>query len=41
MHMQPVAHSGLYHPDDVRDNCGFGLIAHMQGQTSHELVHTA
>ena len=41
MHMPPVAHSGLYHPDDVRDNCGFGLIAHMQGQTSHELVQTA
>ena len=41
MHMQPVAHSGLYHPDEFRDNCGFGLIAHMQGQASHHLVQTS
>jgi glutamate synthase (NADPH/NADH) large chain len=41
MHMQPVAHSGLYQPDEFRDNCGFGLIAHMQGQASHHLVQTS
>ncbi len=33
--------AGLYHPDDVRDNCGFGLIAHMQGKVSHELLQSA
>ncbi|MBK8325997.1 MAG: glutamate synthase large subunit [Moraxellaceae bacterium] len=41
MHMQPIAHSGLYQPDEFRDNCGFGLIAHMQGQASHHLVQTS
>ncbi|MFZ5757312.1 MAG: glutamate synthase large subunit [Pseudomonadota bacterium] len=35
------APAGLYHPDDVRDNCGFGLIAHMKGTVSHELLQTA
>ncbi|WP_394171612.1 glutamate synthase large subunit [Saccharospirillum alexandrii] len=33
--------TGLYQPDEFRDNCGFGLIAHMQGQASHELLQTA
>lgn len=33
--------TGLYRPEDVRDNCGFGLIAHMQGDASHELLQTA
>ncbi|WP_374964339.1 glutamate synthase large subunit [Spongiibacter tropicus] len=33
--------TGLYRPEDVRDNCGFGLIAHMQGKASHELLATA
>ncbi|MGI9285678.1 MAG: hypothetical protein ACR2P1_09835, partial [Pseudomonadales bacterium] len=33
--------SGLYHPAEFRDNCGFGLIAHMQGKTSHRLLQTA
>ena len=32
---------GLYRPDFERDNCGFGLIAHMDGATSHWLVQTA
>ncbi len=31
----------LYHPSFERDSCGFGLIAHMDGQPSHWLVHTA
>jgi glutamate synthase (NADPH/NADH) large chain len=31
----------LYHPNDSRDNCGFGLIAHTQGEPSHKLVSTA
>ena len=33
--------SGLYRPDFEKDNCGFGLIAHMDGATSHWLVSTA
>jgi glutamate synthase (NADPH/NADH) large chain len=32
---------GLYHPGEFKDNCGFGLIAHMQGEASHELLRTA
>ena len=31
----------LYNPADSRDNCGFGLIAHVEGQASHKLVSTA
>ncbi|WP_423812576.1 hypothetical protein, partial [Pseudomonas viridiflava] len=27
--------AGLYQPDEFKDNCGFGLIAHMQGEPSH------
>ena len=27
---------GLYQNADVRDNCGFGLIAQMKGIASHE-----
>ncbi|MFV8572344.1 glutamate synthase large subunit [Marinobacter sp. SBS5] len=33
--------TGLYHPDEFRDNCGFGLIAHMKGEVSHKLLETA
>jgi glutamate synthase (NADPH/NADH) large chain len=33
--------SGLYHPDEFKDNCGFGLIAHMKGDASHKLLQTA
>ncbi len=32
---------GLYNPADGRDNCGFGLIAHMKGERSHRLLQTA
>ncbi|MGC3872766.1 glutamate synthase large subunit [Halomonas sp. GXIMD04776] len=32
---------GLHQPGEFRDNCGFGLIAHMQGQASHDLLQTA
>ncbi|MCU5781666.1 glutamate synthase subunit alpha [Alcanivorax balearicus MACL04] len=32
---------GLYEPGEFRDNCGFGLIAQMEGQASHELLQTA
>ena len=33
--------AGLYHPETFKDNCGFGLIAHMTGEASHELLQTA
>ncbi|SEI47875.1 glutamate synthase (NADPH/NADH) large chain [Allopseudospirillum japonicum] len=33
--------TGLYHPGEFRDNCGFGLIAHMHGESSHNLLQTA
>jgi glutamate synthase (NADPH) large chain len=33
--------SGLYHPDEFRDNCGFGLVAHIEGQPSHDLLQSA
>ncbi len=32
---------GLHQPGEFRDNCGFGLIAHMEGQASHALLKTA
>ncbi|MDH3325897.1 MAG: glutamate synthase large subunit [Gammaproteobacteria bacterium] len=32
---------GLYRPQFEKDNCGFGLIAHMDGEPSHWLVKTA
>jgi glutamate synthase (NADPH/NADH) large chain len=41
MHEQSATIPGLYHPDEFRDNCGFGLIAHMKGEASHDLVQTA
>ncbi|CAH0527060.1 glutamate synthase large subunit [Vibrio hippocampi] len=31
----------LYDPSLEKDNCGFGLIAHTEGQPSHKLVRTA
>ncbi len=33
--------SGLYRPEFERDNCGFGLIAQMDGKPSHWLLETA
>jgi glutamate synthase (NADPH/NADH) large chain len=33
--------NGLYRPQFERDNCGFGLIAHMDDAPSHWLVKTA
>ncbi|WP_370280529.1 glutamate synthase large subunit [Pontibacterium sp.] len=32
---------GLYRPGEFKDNCGFGLMAHMQGQPSHDLLEKA
>ena len=34
-------HKGLYSPGEFKDNCGFGLIAHLQGEASHQLLQTA
>ena len=33
--------TGLYRPEEFRDNCGFGLIAHTSGDASHRLLQTA
>ncbi|MEX1033282.1 MAG: glutamate synthase large subunit [Cellvibrionaceae bacterium] len=33
--------TGLYNIDEFKDNCGFGLIAHLQGAPSHRLLQTA
>ena len=32
---------GLYRPENAKDSCGFGLIAHQYGEASHALVSTA
>lgn len=33
--------TGLYDASQVRENCGFGLIAHLDGEPSHKVVRTA
>ncbi len=33
--------NGLYNLDEFKDNCGFGLIAHLKGEPSHRLLSTA
>ncbi len=33
--------NGLYRPEFEHDNCGFGLIANMDGHTSHWVLETA
>lgn len=40
-YLDNLAEHGLYQPNFERDNCGFGLIAQMDGRTSHWLVETA
>ena len=41
MRQLPFTRPTLYRPEFERDNCGFGLIAHMDGQPSHWLLETA
>jgi len=38
---KPDLSNTLYRERFERDNCGFGLIAHMDGEASHGLVTTA
>ena len=33
--------NGLYRADEFKDNCGFGLMAHMEGQASHGVLTKA
>lgn len=33
--------ASLFRPEEFKDNCGFGLIAQMEGKTSHDLLLTA
>jgi len=39
--MSKEEYKGLYRPEFEKDNCGFGLIANMDGDPSHWLVKTA
>ena len=32
---------GLYHPDNEKDGCGVGFIAHIKGERSHQIVADA
>ncbi len=41
MSTQPKLENSLYRPEFERDNCGFGLIAQMDGKASHWLLETA
>ena len=41
MSTQPKLENSLYRPEFERDNCGFGLIAQMDGKPSHWLLETA
>jgi len=40
-YLDNLGEHGLYKPEFERDNCGFGLIAQMDGRASHWLVDTA
>ncbi|MFK7890159.1 MAG: glutamate synthase large subunit [Granulosicoccus sp.] len=40
-YLDNLTKNGLYQPDFERDNCGFGLLAQMDGRASHWLVETA
>jgi len=39
--LDKLAACGLYRPEFEHDNCGFGLIAQIDGRASHRLVKTA
>jgi len=39
--VRKLTDSGIYRPSFERDNCGFGLIAHMDGASSHWVIETA
>ena len=41
MSMQTAKNQGLYKPGEFKDNCGFGLIAHIKGEASHDLLKTS
>ncbi len=38
--MKQPMNTGLYRLDEFKDNCGFGLIAHLKGKPSHRLLKT-
>jgi glutamate synthase (NADPH) large chain len=39
--VQELSQSKIYQPSFERENCGFGLIAHMDGASSHWVIETA
>lgn len=41
MMQKKINTNGLYRPQFEKDSCGFGLIAHMDGEASHWLLNTA
>ncbi len=40
-HTQAANRATLFDPKQVNDNCGFGLIAQVDGKASHKLIKTA
>ena len=38
--MKEAKNTALYSVDEFKDNCGFGLIAHIKGKASHKLLQT-
>ena len=32
---------GLYHPNNEKENCGVGFIAHIKGKPSHQITKDA
>lgn len=40
-YLNALAQTGLYNPNFEKENCGFGLIAQMDGIASHDLLQTA
>lgn len=39
--MRVIMNKALYSQDQFKDNCGFGLIAHIKGEASYHLLKTA
>lgn len=40
-HLNNIKHNALHDERWVKDNCGFGLIAHLEGEPSHKIIRTA
>lgn len=40
-HLRMPSPQGLYHPDNEHEACGIGMIAHIDGTKSHDIVQNA